>query len=172
MADLELVPDREHEDLAGWVLGALDPEEPARFRAPLETCRECQDGVAEFGPTARLLNAAAESWQADDPAATTAVPPPPPRANGRGKAAAARTPAAAAPPAGLEDRPLERVREAAAGKRTEQTEQTAGKTSWMHRTSYRWAAAAAAVVVVAGGGAAAAGGCQAGPAGGGPLPLP
>jgi len=36
MADLELVPDREHEDLAGWVLGALDPEEHARFRAHLK----------------------------------------------------------------------------------------------------------------------------------------
>ena len=171
MADLELVPDREHEDLAGWVLGALDPEEHARFRAHLETCRECQDGVAEFGPTARLLNAAAESWQADDPAATTAVPPPDQRATVRVKLPAARPPADAEPPADLKERTLARVREAAAGERTEQTERTAAKTGWMHRTSYRWAAAAAAVVVVAGGGAAAAVVSEAAPAAAFTIPM-
>jgi len=47
----------EHADVAGWIMGALDPQEHRRFRAHLETCGECQQTVAEFAPTAHKLAA-------------------------------------------------------------------------------------------------------------------
>src|SRR6202034_1076390 len=52
-------PDIAHADIAGWVLGALDPDESERFQAHLETCDECQREVAELSPSATLLEAAA-----------------------------------------------------------------------------------------------------------------
>jgi len=38
-------PDIAHADIAGWVLGALDPDESERFQAHLETCDERQREV-------------------------------------------------------------------------------------------------------------------------------
>jgi hypothetical protein len=56
MAGLEMGPGQQHEDLAGWVLGALDPAESERFRRHLQSCQQCQDEAAAFAPTAQLLN--------------------------------------------------------------------------------------------------------------------
>jgi hypothetical protein len=53
MTDSDLV----HEDVAGWVLGALDPDESERFQAHLETCDQCQQEVAELGPAASMFTA-------------------------------------------------------------------------------------------------------------------
>jgi anti-sigma-K factor RskA len=53
MADSDVV----HADVAGWVLGVLDPEESERFEAHLETCDECQKEVADLGPAAQMLRA-------------------------------------------------------------------------------------------------------------------
>jgi Putative zinc-finger len=50
-------PDVAHADVAGWVLGVLDPDESERFEAHLETCDECQQEVAELGPTAQMFKA-------------------------------------------------------------------------------------------------------------------
>ena len=52
-------PDIAHTDIAGWVLGAPDPDESERFQAHLEICDECQREVAELSPSATLLEAAA-----------------------------------------------------------------------------------------------------------------
>lgn len=40
-------PDIAHAGIAGWVLGALDPDESERFQAHLETCDECQRRLPE-----------------------------------------------------------------------------------------------------------------------------
>ena len=48
----------EHLDAAGWALGVLDPEDVAQFETHLESCEECQQELAGFGPSARLLKAA------------------------------------------------------------------------------------------------------------------
>lgn len=53
MADSDVV----HADAAGWVLGALDPDESERFEAHLETCDECRQEVAELGPAAQMFKA-------------------------------------------------------------------------------------------------------------------
>lgn len=53
MADSDVV----HADVAGWVLGALDPDESERFEAHLETCDECRQEVAELGPAAQMFKA-------------------------------------------------------------------------------------------------------------------
>lgn len=55
MADLDITPGMEHADVAGWIVGALDPQEHRRFRAHLESCGECQQTVAEFAPAAQKL---------------------------------------------------------------------------------------------------------------------
>lgn len=154
MADLEMMQGGEHEDLAGWVLGALSPKEAARFQAHLETCQECQDSAAELGPTAQLLKAAGPA--AEGPAEAPGEGPADQKPTVNLKRPGDLTPtvnlrlptprepeAVLDPPADLEERTLARVRQAA-GKR-------AGRTGRWHRASYRWAAAAAAVVVVAGG---------------------
>jgi anti-sigma factor RsiW len=155
MADLEMMQGDEHEDLAGWVLGALNPKEAARFQAHLETCQECQDSAAELGPTAQLLKTAGSAAEAPaDQKPTEAPADQKPTVNLKRpgdltptvnlRLPAPREPAAALePPADLEERTLARVRQAA--------EKRAGRTGRWHRASYRWAAAAAAVVVVAGG---------------------
>jgi len=49
----------EHPDVAGWVLGVLDPADAAAFETHLGTCAECQAAVAEFEPVARGLRLAA-----------------------------------------------------------------------------------------------------------------
>lgn len=48
----------EHPDVAGWVLGVLDPDDSAGFEEHLRSCEECQLAVVELGPTAGLLQTA------------------------------------------------------------------------------------------------------------------
>ena len=55
-------PDIAHADIAGWVLGALDPDESERFQAHLEICDECQREVAELSPSATLLGLLRRVW--------------------------------------------------------------------------------------------------------------
>jgi anti-sigma-K factor RskA len=52
-------PQLEHPEAAGWVLGVLDPGDATWFGAHLESCPECRAAVAELGPAAGLLQAAA-----------------------------------------------------------------------------------------------------------------
>jgi len=56
MAAPDAGPGHQHGDLAGWILGALDPAETERFRRHLQSCGPCQQGAAEFTPTGRLLS--------------------------------------------------------------------------------------------------------------------
>jgi anti-sigma-K factor RskA len=49
----------EHPDVAGWVLGVLDPVDAQAFEAHLGSCEACQATVAEFEPVARSLRIAA-----------------------------------------------------------------------------------------------------------------
>jgi anti-sigma-K factor RskA len=49
----------EHPDVAGYVLGALDPDDARAFAGHLEACAECQAIVAEFAPVAKALDQAA-----------------------------------------------------------------------------------------------------------------
>ena len=44
-----------HPDVAGWVLGALDPDDAERFAEHLLSCEECQAAVTELEPVAKLL---------------------------------------------------------------------------------------------------------------------
>ncbi len=46
-------------DAAGYVLGALEPEEAERFREHLGTCAICRDEVAALSPVVDMLPAAA-----------------------------------------------------------------------------------------------------------------
>jgi anti-sigma-K factor RskA len=48
----------EYPDVAGWVLGALDPADAQAFEAHLGSCAACQATVAEFEPVARSLRIA------------------------------------------------------------------------------------------------------------------
>lgn len=47
-----------HPESAAWALGALDPDETARFERHLRTCLHCQAAIAEFGPVTRVLRTA------------------------------------------------------------------------------------------------------------------
>jgi anti-sigma factor RsiW len=47
--------------VAGWVLGALDPDDAARFARHLDTCATCKRAVRELQPVRGLLGAAAPS---------------------------------------------------------------------------------------------------------------
>jgi hypothetical protein len=49
----------EHPEVAGWALGALDPDDAAAFGEHLHSCGQCQAQVAEFAPVARSLALAA-----------------------------------------------------------------------------------------------------------------
>ncbi|MDQ2874883.1 MAG: zf-HC2 domain-containing protein [Actinomycetota bacterium] len=44
-----------HPDVAGWVLGALDPDHAERFAGHLLSCEECRAAVSDLEPVARLL---------------------------------------------------------------------------------------------------------------------
>ncbi len=44
-----------HPDVAGWVLGALDPDDAERFGDHVLFCEECQAAMTELEPLARLL---------------------------------------------------------------------------------------------------------------------
>ena len=50
--------DQAHPESAAWALGALDPDEAARFELHLRTCVHCQVAIAEFGPVTRVLRTA------------------------------------------------------------------------------------------------------------------
>lgn len=52
-------PELAHPEAAGWVLGVLDGFDAERFGGHLRSCPDCQAAVAEFGPAARMLHAAA-----------------------------------------------------------------------------------------------------------------
>ena len=52
-------PELAHPEAAGWVLGVLDGFDAERFAGHLRSCPDCQAAVAELGPTARMLRAAA-----------------------------------------------------------------------------------------------------------------
>ena len=87
MPDRDAYPELGHPDVAGWVLGALDPSEAGRFEEHLRSCGECQAAVAELEPVARVFR--------------KAVP-------------AAGPTAAAEPPADLQARTIDSVEQAAA----------------------------------------------------------
>jgi hypothetical protein len=48
-------PDNEHADVAGWLLGALDPEQSEHFKTHLESCGQCQREVAELSPVTHMV---------------------------------------------------------------------------------------------------------------------
>jgi hypothetical protein len=49
----------EHPEVAGWALGALDPDDATAFEEHLRSCEQCQAEVAGFAPVARSLALAA-----------------------------------------------------------------------------------------------------------------
>jgi hypothetical protein len=48
--------DLAHPEVAGWMLGKLDPAEAEDFRAHLASCPHCQAAVADLAPVGRALN--------------------------------------------------------------------------------------------------------------------
>ena len=72
MADPDASAQTGHPDVAGWVLGVLDPDDGERFEAHLPSCQECQQAVAELGPAAQMLKTAMPAIEV-----TTAAEPPP-----------------------------------------------------------------------------------------------
>ena len=48
-------PDLGHPEVAGWVLGALDPPDAEAFGEHLASCSQCQGAVAEFEAVARAF---------------------------------------------------------------------------------------------------------------------
>ncbi len=49
----------DHPEVAGWALGALDPDDMPAFEEHLRSCEQCQAQVAEFTPVAKSLALAA-----------------------------------------------------------------------------------------------------------------
>ncbi len=49
----------EHPEVAGWALGALDPDDLTAFEEHLQSCEQCQAVVAEFEPVVQGLKFAA-----------------------------------------------------------------------------------------------------------------
>jgi len=49
----------EHPEVAGWALGALDPDDAAALEEHLKSCEQCQAEATEFAPVARSLVLAA-----------------------------------------------------------------------------------------------------------------
>ena len=49
----------EHAEVAGWALGALDPDDAAAFEEHLRSCRQCQAAAAEFAAVTGSLALAA-----------------------------------------------------------------------------------------------------------------
>jgi hypothetical protein len=49
----------EHPEVAGWALGALDPDDLAAFEEHLQSCEQCPAEVAEFASVAKSLPLAA-----------------------------------------------------------------------------------------------------------------
>lgn len=56
----------EHAEVAGWALGALDPEDAQAFGEHLRACSQCQATAAEFEPVARGLRRAAPAVEPPD----------------------------------------------------------------------------------------------------------
>jgi anti-sigma-K factor RskA len=50
---------RQHPEVAGWALGALDPGDAQAFEEHLRSCDQCQAALAEFEPVARAFGRAA-----------------------------------------------------------------------------------------------------------------
>jgi hypothetical protein len=59
-------PELAHPEVAGWVLGILDPADADRFAVHLRSCPDCQAAVAELGGAGRLLRTAAPAAQPPD----------------------------------------------------------------------------------------------------------
>ncbi len=55
----DLGPGSAHPDVAGWVLGALDPQDAEEFAVHLRSCTACQQAEQELRDVPRLLDAAA-----------------------------------------------------------------------------------------------------------------
>jgi hypothetical protein len=53
--------DDAHPDVAGWVLGSLDPEDAEQFAEHLDTCAACKEAVRTFQPVRGLLEVATPS---------------------------------------------------------------------------------------------------------------
>jgi anti-sigma factor RsiW len=51
-----------HEDVAGYVLGSLTPEERAAFERHLDNCPSCREQVRELGVPAELVRRAAPAY--------------------------------------------------------------------------------------------------------------
>lgn len=118
MADPDAFTEDPHADAAGWTLGILDHGESGRFELHLESCRQCQQVVADFGPAALMLATAAslpEVRLADYPE----------------------------PPSGLLTRTLSRVQQAASGNQRTKTPWR----RWTRRRALAAAAVAAAAAV-------------------------
>ena len=49
----------ERPEVAGWALGALDPDDLTAFEEHLQSCEQCQAVVAEFEPVVQGLKCAA-----------------------------------------------------------------------------------------------------------------
>ena len=49
----------DHPEVAGWALGALDPDDMPAFEEHLRSCEQCQAQVAEFTAVAKSLALAA-----------------------------------------------------------------------------------------------------------------
>lgn len=70
MADPRAFAEADHQDAAGWALGALGAEDSRRFAEHLYSCQECQQAVADFRPAAVMLKsslAAAELTAGAEP---------------------------------------------------------------------------------------------------------
>ena len=56
----------EHPEVAGWALGALDPDDAAAFEEHLQSCEQCQEQAAEFAPVVEGLTFAAPAVEPPD----------------------------------------------------------------------------------------------------------
>jgi len=56
----------EHAEVAGWALGALDPDDAKTFEEHLRTCDDCQAAAAEFEPVVTGLKRAAPAVEPPD----------------------------------------------------------------------------------------------------------
>ncbi|HTP17160.1 MAG TPA: zf-HC2 domain-containing protein [Streptosporangiaceae bacterium] len=63
MTERDAHPGLAHPEVAGWLLGSLDPDEAGRFREHLDSCAGCLAAAAELRPVARALGMTAPAVQ-------------------------------------------------------------------------------------------------------------